>query len=344
MSKLYLGIDWGKQFSHVFAFCEAGVVVRQMRIKTNDLYAWRRELGALNAYSIHAGFEIGAHYDWLYDLLKEYCAEVTVIDPAQFAIISKSQRKTDRIDAQKIAEGLRRGDLPTVHVPDRQTRADRRLVAFTHGLSKQKARIKTKIRALLLAQRLDCPYTDIMGKGARAWLETSARPELDPQAQLFMDLLLQQLELIQNQRKEIDRLVAERAQSYAQAEILDSIPGLGKLGILAVLSAVAGVGRFSRPEQLSSYFGTCGAVFQSGDTRVMGCITKRGNIHVRWLLSQALQHLHRKDPRARKRFLKLRRKKPCGVARAAQVRWLTEIIWHVLTKNEPYRIQTATAA
>ena len=48
---------------------------------------------------------------WLYDLLKEYCGEVVVIDPAQFAIISKSQRKTDKIDAQKLAEGLRRGDL-----------------------------------------------------------------------------------------------------------------------------------------------------------------------------------------------------------------------------------------
>lgn len=344
MSKLYLGIDWGKQFSHLFGFTEDGVVAIQTRIRTDDLSGWRRELRALNTYSIHAGFEIGAHYDWLYDFLKGFCAEVTVIDPAQFAIISKSQRKTDRIDAQKIAEGLRRGDLPEVHVPDRQTRADRRLVAFTHGLSRQKGRIKTKIRALLLAQRLVCPYTDIMGKGARAWLETSARPELDPQAQLFLTMLLQQLDLIQTQRKEIDRLVAERAQRYAQAEILDSIPGLGKLGILAVLSAVAGIGRFRRPENLSSYFGTCGSVFQSGSTLVMGRITKRGNVHVRWLLSQALQHLHRKDPRARKRFLRLKRKKPCGVARAAQVRWLTEIIWHVLTKNEPYRIQAATAA
>ena len=114
-----------------------------------------------------------------------------------------------------------------------------------------------------------------------------------------------------------------------------------QLTILAVLSSIAGVARFSRPEQLSSYWGVCSSVYQSGATLRLGSLTRRGNVHVRWLLSQALQHLHRKDARARKRYLKLKRKKPRGVARAAQVRWLTQIIWHLLKKDEPYRIKAA---
>jgi transposase len=341
MKHLYLGIDWGKKFSHLFGFDEDGVVVIQGRVETLDVAAWRRVLKSQPSYSIHAVFEIGAHYDWLYDLLKEYCAEVSVIDPAQFAVISRSQRKTDKIDAQKLAEGLRRGDLPLVHVPDKQTRSDRRLVAFTHGHSKQSARVKGKIRSLLLAHRLECPFTNVTGVGALKWLREQAIPKLDAQAQMFLRILLEQIELLDKQRKELDKHVAERASSYEQTEIIDSIPGLGSLGILAVLSSIAGVARFKRPEQLSSYFGTCGSVFQSGGTLVLGGLTHRGNVHVRWLLSQALQHLHRKDPRARMRYLKLKRKKPRGVARAAQVRWLTEIIWWMLMKNESYRIKKA---
>jgi len=341
MKHLYLGIDWGKKFSQVFGFDHDGVVVVQQRLPTLDMGGWKKLLGSLKRYETHGVFEVGAHYDWLYDLLKEYCKEVVVIDPGQFAIISKSQRKTDKIDAQKLAEGLRRGDLPVVHVPDKQTRADRRLVAFTHWHSQQSTRVKGKIRSLLLAQRIECPFTNVTGVGARKWLEEEVLPKADAQVKMILEMLLEEVDLLKKQRKKIDVRVEERAKSYAQAKIIDSIPGFGSLGVLAVLSCVAGIGRFERPEQLSSYFGTCGSVFQSGETLRLGALTKRGNVHVRWLLSQALQHLHRKDGRARKRYMKLRRKKSTGVARGAQVRWLSEIIWWMLKKNEQFRANKA---
>ena len=151
MCHVYLGIDWGKKFSQVCGLDEAGRVFLNVRVATLDLPGWRSLLQSFQAAQLHAVFEIGPHYDWLYDLLCAHCCEVAVIDPAQFAIISKSQRKTDKIDAQKLAEGLRRGDLPLVHVPDKQTRADRRLVAFVHWHSQQLASVKAKIRSLLLA-------------------------------------------------------------------------------------------------------------------------------------------------------------------------------------------------
>lgn len=341
MRDFNLGIDWGTKFSQFFGFDGDGVVLEQ-RLLTSDAPAWRQLLGGLKAkgYNIRAGFEIGSQYGWVYDLLREYCSEVFVIDPAQFAIICKSQRKTDKIDAQKIAEGVRRGDLPLVHVPDQQTRADRRLVAFTHWHSQQMSSVKGKIRSLLVAQRLECPFTNVGGAKARAWLKEQALT-LDADAQMILNMLLAQMELLQQQRKVADVRVKERADSYPQAKILDSIPGVGSLGILAILSSIAGIERFSRPEQLSSYFGVCGSVHQSGQTLRLGHITRRGNVHVRWLLSQALQHLHKKDGRAKKRYTKLKRKKPRGVARSAQVRWLTQIIWFMLKNNETYRCKAA---
>lgn len=341
MRDFNLGIDWGTKFSQFFGFDDDGVVIEE-RLATLDEPAWRRLLGGLKAkgYNIRAGFEIGAQYGWIYDLLREYCGEVFVIDPGQFAIIAKSQRKTDKIDAQKIAEGVRRGDLPLVHVPDKQTRGDRRLVAFTHWHSQHASSVKGKIRSLLLAHRLECPFSDVTGTKSRAWLKEQAS-QLDVQGQMFLNMLLDQAELLGKQRKELDKRVKERADSYAQAKILDSVPGLGSLGILAILSAIAGIERFSRPEQLSSYFGVCGSVHQSGQSLRLGSITRRGNVHVRWLLSQALQHLHKKDSRAKRRYTKLKRKKPRGVARSAQVRWLTQIIWFMLKKNEVYRCKAA---
>jgi transposase len=342
MQQLSLGIDWGTQFSQVFGLGDGGEIVLEERVRTLDELAWRALLERLRTrgYSIHAGFEIGAQYDWLYDLLKEYCAEVSVIEPSHFAIIGKSQRKTDKIDACKIAEGIRRGDLPTVFVPPKQTRADRRLVAFVHWHSQQSSRVKGKLRSLLLMYRLECPYSNVGGSKARAWLNEQS-VKMDAVGQLVLTDLLAQLDLLVSQRKNLDARVKERAKSYEQAELLDSVPGLGALGILAVLSSIAGIGRFERPDRLASYFGVCGSVHQSGQSLRNGPLTKRGNVHVRWLLSQALQHLHKKDARAKKRYDKLRRKKPRGVARAAQVRWLANVLWFVLTRNEAYRCKAA---
>jgi hypothetical protein len=70
-------------------------------------------------------------------------------------------------------------------------------------------------------------------------------------------------------------------------------------------------------------------------------MTRAGNPHVRWLLAQALLHVLRKDAKARARYLKLKRRKGCGVARGAMLRWLSVILWHVLTKREAYRLAGA---
>ena len=123
-----------------------------------------------------------------------------------------------------------------------------------------------------------------------------------------------------------------------------SIPGFVPLTTLAVLSAVVEIKRFDAADKLASYVGACRNVHQSGQTLRLGAMTKRGNVHVRWLLSQALMHLHRKDPRARKRYQKLRRKKASGVARGAQVRWLATVLWHVWSKRSEYRLGGKSAA
>ena len=139
-----------------------------------------------------------------------------------------------------------------------------------------------KVRSLLLAHRLECPFTNVTGVGALKWLDKEVMPLLELQAKMFLKMLLEQLEVLQQQRKELDKQVAERAKSYEQSQVLDSIPGIGSLGILALLSSIAGVQRFARPEQLASYFGLCGSVFQSGQTLRLGSLTRRGNVHVRW--------------------------------------------------------------
>ena len=340
MLNLSMGIDVGQRQSVIFALSSAGeIVIESQKIETFDDQAWRTLLESLaDRFSLRACFEVGPHYEWLYDLLMEYCQEVEVVNASDFAVISRSQKKTDKIDAQKLAEGLYRGDLPSIYVPDQAVRADRRLVAFVHYLSQEIGRIKGRIRALLTPHRLRCAAGDVLGRGGREWLENEALPRLELQEKMFLRMLPAQADLLLEQRAELDRRVAARASEYKGSRYLRRIPGCGPLTTLAVVSSVDDVSRFDRPGQLSSYFGVCGSIRQSGQVRWMGAMTKRGNVHVRWLLSQSLRHLHRKDPKAAKRYRRLKRGKPVGVCRGAQMRWLTAIIWRLLTNEEMYRI------
>ena len=339
MRDLYIGIDWGNSKSRIFALDDNGEIVLECDVASLEIKDWQKHFKGLKDrdYRLQACFEIGPQYEWLYDLLKRYCAKVVCINPADFAVIAKSQKKTDKIDAQKLAEGLRRGDLPNVYVPEKAVREDRRLVAFIHWHSQQMVCVKGKIRSLLLTFRLHCPSANVGGIRGLAWLENTAKEKLDAQSALFLDQLIEQLKLLSTQRGKLDAQIAERLKKYADAPIVDSVPGIGPLGTLAIVSSIANIGRFKTAGELSSYFGVCGSIHQSGQTLIQGSLTKRGNVHVRWLLSQALLHLHKKDPKARLRYERLKKRKHRGVARAAQVRWLTTILWQMLTKKEKYR-------
>ncbi len=342
MGILYVGIDVGNKNSQLFGFTEAGEAAEE-RIPTLSDWAWGGMFGQWSKrFEVRACFEAGPHYEWLYDLLRESCAQVVMVDPGSFKVICKSQKKTDKTDARKLAEGLRRGDLPAVYVPEKRIRADRRLTHFLRWHSQKLAGIKGRMRSLLVTYRLACPKRDLLGKEAQAWLEQQGREGMDEQGRILLEVLLDEARNVQRHHKKLSALLPERLKAYGEeGEIVDSIPGFGPLVSLAVLSAIACIGRFKQPKELASYFGVCGRVFQSGDTLRLGSITKRGNKTVRWLLSQALTHVHRKDPKARMRYQRLKRKKHKGVARGAQVRWLTNIIWHLLTSHQEYRIACA---
>jgi len=340
MNKLSMGIDVGdkKCFISCYSF-DGDVVMEGKPIQTNDESTWRELLEELSSqYAITAAFEIGPHYDWLYDLLMEYCQEVEVINSQDFVLIHRSHKKTDKIDSIKIAEAILRGGLPSVYVPAKATRQDRRLVSFIHSHSQKQAKVKNQIRSLLKPLRIEAPCQDILAQTSRKWLAEEVLPGLDEYHQMTLRMLLEQADMLIEQRAQLDQRVSERLADYQSVEILDSIPGVGPLTALALASAIDDVSRFEEPGQLASYFGVCGSVYRSGNMSKRGRMTKRGNIHVRWLLGQALRSLHRKDPKARRRYDRLKRGKHTKVARGAQMRWLVEIVWHLLKKNETYKI------
>lgn len=334
MNHVYVGIDVGKNFSSVCVLNHEGAQIFVDRIATFHIDAWLKLLARFKEREIHAVFEVGAHYDWMYDMLLPHCRKVVVLAPPE----KKPRKKTDRIDAAHLARDLWRGALTGIFVPPASMRLDRRLVARLHSLSAQISKTKALIREILYTSRLTCPHSDVSGAKAQAWLEQVALPQLEEQSRLFAEQLLEQLKLLEKHYNANYVRAKQRVEHYADAKLARTIPGFGPLVTLAILCAMGRIGRFETSDQFASYFGLCGRVDQSGDRFQIFGITRRGNNHVRWLLGQAVTHLIRIDPKALRRYKKLRRKKKAKVARVALMRWITTVLWRMLNANEPYRI------
>ena len=62
------------------------------------------------------------------------------------------------------------------------------------------------------------------------------------------------------------------------------MPGIGPVTALAFVASLDDVARFHSAHQVQAYLGLVPSEYSSGDHRVRGRITKRGDARMRWLL------------------------------------------------------------
>ena len=103
-------------------------------------------------------FEIGPASGWIYDLVVSMDIKVQVANVNHEGWRWKNtKRKTDRLDALKLAQLSAMNQLPTVHMPQRQVRQKRALISYRQTLVKRRTQIKNSIRAILDREGLKLP-------------------------------------------------------------------------------------------------------------------------------------------------------------------------------------------
>jgi hypothetical protein len=92
-----------------------------------DLDRWTKALPQPWAAAMEASIFTG----WIYDHLLPQAAELKVAHPLMLRAIALAKKKNDRIDASKIADGLRCNFLPECHMVSATTRE---LRSQAHGM------------------------------------------------------------------------------------------------------------------------------------------------------------------------------------------------------------------
>lgn len=194
--------------------------------------------------------------------------------------------------------------------------------------------------------------TDLLTEASRGRLGQKTAEKIQQQARqsvgiafltdavhLEMRCLLAQLELLDDQRKQIDQALTQLMQQIPQH--ITSIPGVGPVTGAAILAEIGDIQRFETVDKLVAYAGIDASVYQTGQFEASEAhMSKRGSPYLRhalWLASTAAL-LH--DESLKAYYQKKRDEgKHHGTALGAVCRKLLSRIFVVLKEQRPYVIR-----
>jgi transposase len=267
-------------------------------------------------------------------VLKPFVARVVVSNPLQTKAIAQAKIKTDKVDAQVLAQLLRTEFLPLVWEPDEVTEQRRVLSSRRAGLVAERTRLKNRIHAVLAHGLIAVPEGDLFSGKGRAWLQGQTLPV---RARTLIDSDLRLLSACEAELEALDRTLVQEAYSEPRVRLLMTLPGVDYTVALALVAVLGDSARFSDGDHAAAYLGLVPSTHQSGEHCYHGPITKQGNRRARWLLIQAAQHVAAHPGPLGVFFRRLLKKKNRNIAVVATARKLVVIAWQMLKENEPYR-------
>jgi transposase len=126
-----------------------------------------------------------------------------------------------------------------------------------------------------------------------------------------------------------------------------SVPGIAWLLGDTIAAEIGDSNRFASPKKLTSYTRLCPRAYQPGRSDRRGPLTHAGPRHPRWALIEVSTHACRHELyRDRYQHTKKRLGKQRGpkIAQVDLARQLSQAIWQMLTRNQPFAPAGATPA
>ena len=232
--------------------------------------------------------EAGCHSPWISRLGQECGMEVVVANPRRVDLISKSDRKTDRTDAETLAE-LGRSNVrllaPITH-RSKDTQAHLAIQRSRDEAVGARTKLINHVRGVLKSNGHRAPSSSSECFGRRA--AASIPPEL--KAALKPLLLL--VDQVNVQIKHFDREMARLAHDrYPVTQLLQHLAGVGPIVSLTYVLTLEDPKRFESARDVGAYVGLVPRQKSSGKSDPQMHITKTGDQDMRRLLVLAANYI-----------------------------------------------------
>jgi transposase len=245
--------------------------------------------------------------------------------------------KTDVRDTLILARLLAANLVPDVWVPPAHVRELRQLLSQRRQLVETHTQILNRMHSVAHRHHLTHKRGKRFNEKNTAWQKDKRLSKVE---QFQLELEMENRAYIEKQINRIGKEVAKMSHRNPWAQdmtYLMQLPGFGVVTAMTLLAAIGEVQRFPSAKHLASYSGLTGGLDQSGTKFVEKGITKEGRKELRWALVEVAQRAVKSDPRWTRKFQEMEKRMHRNQAIVAVARQLLELVWHVLTRRQPYR-------
>lgn len=291
----YVGIDVHKRSWKVCLLGDFGFT-KQFSCKpdTNTLTKSLRKL--LPNFGFECCYEAGFSGFILHHELNQIDGfNCIIVNPADIPTSDKERaQKEDKRDARKIATQLKAGGIKGIYVPSKLDIGLRETQRLCHTITKELSRSKIRVKSFLMRHDIT-PPKDQFKTAKQHWsakfIKWLNELELENIGLKFtLTELTQCVERLKLQKTQILRELRKQIQEAGKESLFNkvtSIPGIGIIGGVTILTEVVDIKRFRSYESFHSFIGLVPSTKNSGTTENVRGITGRSNRRLRNTLIEA---------------------------------------------------------
>lgn len=188
---------------------------------------------------------------WLYTELKDHVDKIVICDPYRNRLLSEGP-KTDKIDAAKLVQLLRANLMKEVYHSGDRFLDLRKLVSGYEDLVKSGVRLKNQRYSLLRA----CGLT---GEEKKDKVKLSNSSD-----KIVLESVERQIDVYEKEKRGYENEFKALEKKYPEIQHQKSLPGIGTIGAVKIVSRVVSPHRFTDVGHFLSYAGLVKLVKTSG--------------------------------------------------------------------------------
>ena len=279
----FVGLDVSLEFTSVCIVNCRGDIVREAKV-ASEPEVISAGLRSFNPTTTQVGLEAGPLSQWLYAGLARAGFQVVLLETRHVkAAVCAMAVKTDRRDAQGIAQLMRMGWYRPVHAKSLGAQEIRAALVARKQLLNRMMDLERSMRGILRGFGLR------VGQVTRRSFEGRIRELIEGHSMLqtVMAAMLTARAALKLEVEKLHRAILNIVREDGICRRLMTVPGVGALTSITFKSAVDDPSRIARSRGIGPLFGLTPRKYQSGETDRTGAITRSGDAMVRTALYEA---------------------------------------------------------
>lgn len=329
----FVGLDVHKRFTYGVVKNEQGEVLNEARFDNSE-ENFDSFLQDFKPEETKIVMESTGVWEYIYDILERKSYAIKLANPVRTKAIASARIKTDAIDASTLADLLRANLIFESYIPTKEIRKLRDVVRQRKTIVKGRTQIKNKIHAILTRHGIKLPYSTLC-ESAMQWILDETKDFSIKSVLISYNNLLEQYNY---ELKRIEEKIKDLAERDKQTQLLMTIPGVGSIRAMEILTEIADVNRFPNSSMLCSYAGLVPSVKQSGSTLRFGRLVQQSSKSLKNTMIEVAWVAIRKENQFQLFYKKLYKKKSKQKAICAVARKMLCSVYAMLKKQEEFII------